>query len=37
VGNVYDYMERLSDLVPGQSVIVTVEREGETLDLLLKL
>lgn len=37
VGNVYDYMERLSDLVPGQSVIVTVERKGETLDLLLKL
>lgn len=37
VGNVYDYMERLSELKEGQSVVVSVTREGETLDLLLKL
>ncbi|MCF8225921.1 MAG: M28 family peptidase [Bacteroidales bacterium] len=37
VGNVYDYMERLSELEEGQSVIVTVDRDGENLDLLLKL
>jgi len=37
VGNVYDYMERLSELKEGQSVVVTVTREGESIDLLLKL
>ncbi len=37
VGNVHDYMERLSDLQEGQSVIVKVKREGEEIELLLKL
>jgi hypothetical protein len=37
IGNVHDYMERLSELKEGQSVVVTVERNGELIDLLLKL
>lgn len=37
VGNVHDYMERLSELEEGQSVIVTVKRDGSSIDLLLKL
>ncbi|HKK62305.1 MAG TPA: M28 family peptidase [Bacteroidales bacterium] len=37
IGNVHDYMERLSDLKEGQSVIVSVNRDGEALELLLKL
>lgn len=37
VGNVHDYMERLSDLQEGQSVIVKVKREGKEIELLLKL
>jgi len=37
VGNVHDYMERLSKLEEGQSVIVTVLRDGEKIELLLKL
>lgn len=37
IGNVYDYMDRLSGLKEGQSVVVTVKREGNTIDLLLKL
>jgi len=37
VGNVHDYMDRLSELKEGQSVVVTVKRDGETLKLLLKL
>jgi hypothetical protein len=37
VGNVHDYMERLSELEEGQSVIVTVLRGGEKIELLLKL
>jgi hypothetical protein len=37
VGNVQDYMTRLSDLKEGQSVVVTVKREGKKIELLLKL
>jgi len=37
IGNVHDYMERLSELKEGQSVIVQVERDGVSLELLLKL
>jgi len=37
VGNVYDYMARLGELKPGQSVVVTVKREGSSMDLLLQL
>ncbi|MCA1747330.1 MAG: M28 family peptidase, partial [Bacteroidales bacterium] len=37
IGNVHDYMERLSELEEGQSVIVTVLRDGEKIELLLKL
>lgn len=37
VGNVHDYMERLSELKEGQSVVVTVTRDGASIDLLLKL
>jgi hypothetical protein len=37
VGNVYDYAARLRSLREGQSVVVTVSRDGTSLDLLLKL
>jgi hypothetical protein len=37
IGNVHDYMERLSELEEGQSVIVTVLRDGRKIELLLKL
>jgi len=37
VGNVYDYMDRLSALKEGQSVVVSVKREGKQIELLLKL
>ncbi|MDA3821975.1 MAG: M28 family peptidase, partial [Bacteroidales bacterium] len=37
IGNVQDYMERLSELKDGQSVVVSIERDGEMLELLLKL
>ena len=37
VGNVYDYMQRLSELKEGQSVIVTVDRDGTIIELLLQL
>jgi len=37
VGNVHDYMARLQNLKEGQSVIVKVIRDDETLELLLKL
>lgn len=37
IGNVHDYMERLTELKEGQSVIVQVERDGVSIELLLKL
>lgn len=37
IGNVQDYMERLSELKEGMSVVVTIERNGVSIDLLLKL
>jgi hypothetical protein len=37
IGNVHDYMERLSELKEGQSVIVQVDRNGVSLELLLQL
>jgi hypothetical protein len=37
IGNVHDYMERLSELKEGQTVLVTIERDGIIIDLLLKL
>ncbi|MBN1132599.1 MAG: M20/M25/M40 family metallo-hydrolase [Bacteroidales bacterium] len=37
VGNIYDYMSRLGQLEEGQSVIVTVKRENDTLQLLIQL
>jgi aminopeptidase YwaD len=37
VGNVHDYMERLSELKEGQSVVVTVKRDGASIELLLQL
>lgn len=37
VGNVYDYMSRLNELKEGQSVIVTVRRDGTAMDLLVQL
>ena len=37
VGNVYDYMDRLGQLKAGQAVIVKIERDGDTIELLLQL
>jgi hypothetical protein len=37
VGNVYDYMSRLSQLKEGQSIIVSIIRDGEKMDLLIQL
>jgi len=37
VGNVQDYMMRLAELKEGQSVVVTVKRKEESIELLLKL
>ncbi|MEZ5070374.1 MAG: M28 family peptidase [Bacteroidales bacterium] len=37
VGNVYDYMSRLGDLKEGQSVVVRVKRNGDPVDILVKL
>jgi len=37
VNNVYDYMFRLQKLTRGQHVIVTVDRNGKNIDLLIQL
>lgn len=37
VGNVYDYMERLGGLSEGQSLVVSVKREGSVMNLLVQL
>ncbi len=37
VGNIQDYMDRLTELKEGQSVIVEIIRDGNTIELLLKL
>ncbi len=37
VGNVYDYMNRLDQLKEGMDIVVTVSREGERLDLVVRL
>jgi len=37
VGNVYDYMSRLDALKEGMDIVVTVNREGDELDLVVRL
>jgi hypothetical protein len=37
VNNVYDYMFRLQKLSRGQHVIVTIDRDGKNIDLLIQL
>ncbi len=37
VGNVYDYMSRLNQLKEGMDIVVTVNREGDNLDLVIRL
>jgi len=37
VGNVYDYMERLSDLKEGMSIVVRVKREDTFVDLVVRI
>jgi len=37
VGNIYDYMSRLDQLKEGMSIVVTVKRNGDKLDLLIQL
>jgi len=37
VGNVYDYMSRLGDLKEGMSIVVQVKREGDLIDLIVRI
>ena len=37
VGNVYDYMSRLGQLKEGQAVVVSVLRDGEEMEILIRL
>jgi aminopeptidase YwaD len=37
VGNVYDYMNRLDQLKEGMDIVVTVNREGDKIDLVVRL
>ena len=37
VGNVYDYMSRLGQLKEGMDIVVTVKREGDLLDLVVRI
>jgi hypothetical protein len=37
VGNVYDYMIRLDALKEGMDIVVTVSRDGDELDLVVRL
>jgi len=37
VGNVYDYMSRLDQLKEGMSIIVTVKRNGDLVDLVVRI
>jgi hypothetical protein len=37
VRNIYDYMERLADLKPGQKVKVTINRDDDEKELILEL
>jgi aminopeptidase YwaD len=37
VGNVYDYMNRLKTLKEGMDIVVTVKRNGEKIDLVVRI
>ena len=37
VGNVYDYMSRLEQLNEGMDIVVTVKRDGDLLDLVIRI
>lgn len=37
VGNVYDYMARLDGLKEGMSIVVQVERDGDLIDLVIRI
>jgi len=37
VGNVYDYMDRLGQLKEGMDIVVRVNREGDVLDLVIRI
>lgn len=37
VGNVYDYMARLDGLKEGMSIVVQVERDGDLVDLVIRI
>lgn len=37
VGNVYDYMARLDGLKEGMSIVVQVKREGDLIDLVVRI
>jgi len=37
VGNVYDYMNRLKTLKEGMDIVVTVMRDGEKIDLVVRI
>jgi hypothetical protein len=37
VGNVYDYMDRLGALKEGMDIVVSVNRDGDVLDLVIRI
>jgi aminopeptidase YwaD len=37
VGNVYDYMNRMKTLKEGMDIVVTVKRDGESIDLVVRI
>ena len=37
VGNIYDYMARLDGLKEGMSIVVQVKREGDLIDLVIRI
>ena len=37
VGNIYDYMSRLDGLKEGMSIVVQVKREGDLIDLVVRI
>ena len=37
VGNVYDYMSRMGQLKEGMDIVVTVTRDGDKMEILVRI
>jgi S1-C subfamily serine protease len=37
VGNVYDYMSRMGQLKEGMDIVVTVKRDGDKMEILVRI